>query len=209
MPRLVVLTDRRRSAGAGRPLADTVAAVVDAGAPAILLREKDLPPPRRARLAEQVAAPVVAAGAVLLVASDARLASAVGADGVHLAAADPAPAARTGLTGRSTHTAAEVRGARRERLDYVTCSPVAPTASKPGHGPPLGMDGLAALVVAADPLPVLGLGGVTVAHVPGALAAGAYGVAVMGSVMGADDPAAVVAGLLVALGRDPGDRPHP
>jgi thiamine monophosphate synthase len=43
---------------------------------------------------------------------------------------------------------------------------------------------------------VFALGGITAANAAQARAAGAYGVAVMGAVMRADDPGAVVAALL-------------
>ena len=56
LPRLLVLTDRRQSEAAGRTLPETVAAAVNAGARAIVLREKDLPPPERRELAEALCA---------------------------------------------------------------------------------------------------------------------------------------------------------
>ena len=49
------------------------------------------------------------------------------------------------------------------------------------------------------PLPVFALGGVDGSNARRCVAAGACGVAVMGTVMRADDPAAVVAGLVDAL----------
>jgi thiamine-phosphate pyrophosphorylase len=199
-PRLVVLTDRRASEARGRTLVRTVGLAVDAGAPAVLLREKDLPPAERRDLAAALLAVVRPAGARLLVASDAGLAAAVGADGVHLAAADPLPGVRDRgwVVGRSCHTPAEVRAAAADALDHVTISPVASTASKPGYGPPIGADGVTAAVVAAGDLPVLALGGVTPTNARSWFAAGAYGVAVMGAVMAADDPGACVRTLLAA-----------
>lgn len=200
VPRLLVLTDRRRSSAAGRSLVDTVAAAVDAGAPAVVLREKDLDLEACRQLAREVAEVVDRADARLLIASDPALAAEVGAGGVHLAAADPAWGGRPGwLVGRSCHDLGEVRAARAEGVDYVTVSPVATTASKPGYGPVLGVDGLAELVRAAGDLPVLALGGVTPADVDVWSAAGAHGVAVMGGVMGADDPAGTVRALLERL----------
>lgn len=200
VPRLLVLTDRRQSAEAGRRLAETVAAAVAAGAPAVLLREKDLPPDRRRALADELAAIATWHGARLLVASDAELAAAVGAAGVHLAATDDLPASGGGgrevdgnwLVGRSCHDHGEVTGAVAEGLDYVTVSPVAPTPSKPGYGPALGRDGLGALSAAAGRVPVLALGGVDASNAADLRDAGAHGAAVMGAVMRAADPAAVV-----------------
>jgi thiamine-phosphate pyrophosphorylase len=134
-----------------------------------------------------------------LVASDAELAAEVAAAGVHLAGGDP-PVEDTGLlVGRSCHDEAEIRAAAEHTIDYVTVSPVAPTASKPGYGPSLGPAGLARLVPVAGDLPVLALGGVTVTTASRWIEAGAHGVAVLGAVMGADDPAAAVAALLDQL----------
>jgi thiamine-phosphate pyrophosphorylase len=113
---------------------------------------------------------------------------------VHLTAADPFPAVRPPLVGRSCHSAADLARAAAEGCDWVTLSPFAPTPSKPGYGPALGPAGLAALVRGAPP--VLALGGVRPGDVAGCLAAGASGVAVMGPVM--RDPA-VVAGYCAAL----------
>jgi thiamine-phosphate pyrophosphorylase len=203
VPRLLLLTDRRRSEAAGRGLVDTVAAAVEAGVRAVLLREKDLDAQPRRRLATELAGVLAPTGAALFVAGDAALASAVGAAGVHLAASDP-PVTQGGLVvGRSCHDENEVRAAVAEGVDYVTVSPVAATASKPGYGPALGHDGLRRLVAPAAGVPVLALGGVTARDVPAWCAAGAHGVAVMGAVMGAADPAATVRELLERLPEGP------
>ncbi|BCB86766.1 hypothetical protein Psuf_040790 [Phytohabitans suffuscus] len=113
----------------------------------------------------------------------------LGGDAVHLAAAGPYPPPDLALVGRSCHDEAELSRLTREH--YAIVSPVFPTPSKPGYGPPLGLDGLARLA-ARSPVPVLALGGVTPGNAAGCLAAGAAGVAVMGAVMRADDPATVV-----------------
>lgn len=196
VPRLLVLTDRAQCEAAGRTLVDTVAAAVHGGAPAILLREKDLPGPERHELARALAEVTAAHGARLLVASDRDLAVEVGAAGVHLASEDPLPDTEGLLLGRSCHDATEVVGARDGGVDYMTVSPVAPTSSKPGYGPALGTVGVAALATAAAPVPVLGLGGVTPEDTRAVLDAGAHGVAVMGAVMRAADPSDVVTAFL-------------
>lgn len=205
-PELVVLTDRRMAAGAGHDLVDVVAAAVAAGAPTVLLREKDLSLAERHRLAVRLRATTAALGGALIVASDVALARAVGADGVHLAADDPWPDdPGAGLRlGRSCHTSGElVATARRATADYATFSPVFATTSKPGYGPALGIDGLAAgclaVAGAGAPLVVHALGGIGPAQAAACLAAGAAGVAVMGVVMRADDPGAVVTSLCEAM----------
>ncbi len=188
IPRLLVVTDRTQ---APAPLVDTVAAAVAAGARAVWLRDRDLPVDERAALAAGLRAVLDPVGGLLL------WGGAAGAPAglpVHLTAADPFPAVRPPLVGRSCHSAAARARAAAEGCDWVTLSPFAPTPSKPGYGPALGTAGLAALVRGAPP--VLALGGVRPGDVAGCLAAGASGVAVMGPVM--RDPA-VVAGYCAAL----------
>lgn len=204
MPRLLVLTDRRRAAAAGRTLPQAVAAALAGGARAIVLREKDLPANRRADLAVAVAEVVRTHAGTLIVASDVALASRCGAGGVHLAAADPLPSRRQrGVMwyGRSCHSVAELRRAAGERVDFAMLSPVFATDSKPGYGPALGTAGLsAALAAVRTAPPVYALGGITPHRVRACRSAGAFGVAVMGTVMGAQRPAKVIECLLRELG---------
>ena len=96
--------------------------------------------------------------------------------------------------GRSCHDLAELQAAADEGCDYATLSPVFPTASKLRYGPALGVDALH-----RPPLPVYALGGVTDGNAADCRAAGAAGVAVMGAVMRAADPARTVSELLVAM----------
>lgn len=192
LPGLLILTDRHQ---ATRPLVDVVRAAVNGGARAVVMREKDLPRPERARLANQLRPIVADAGAVLVVASDPT----IPADGVHLAARDHLPAARPALVGRSCHSPAGLRAAAEEGCDWATLSPIFPSPSKPGYGPALGTTALA-----GAPLPVYALGGVDAGRAAACVAAGAAGVAVMGGVMRAEDPAAVVATLLAALDAEAG-----
>jgi thiamine-phosphate pyrophosphorylase len=198
----MVLTDRRMATAAGHDLVEVVGAATSAGAPVVVFREKDLPRTARHRLAEHLRAATAAAGATLIVAGDVALARAVRADGVHLAADDPWPDdACAGLrVGRSCHTPGElVDAATHGSVDYATFSPVFPTTSKPGYGPALGIDGLAigcrAVAGAGSRLTVYALGGIVPAQAAACLDAGAAGVAVMGMVMRAADPAAVVTSL--------------
>lgn len=95
------------------------------------------------------------------------------------------------------HGPDEVRAARGSR--FVTISPVAPTESKPGYGPPLGVHGVRVAVAAAAGMPVFALGGVTEANARDFIDAGAHGVAVMGAVLRAEDPHDVVRRLLEAI----------
>lgn len=218
----MVVTDRRQAAA---PLPEVVAAAAAGGARWVLLREKDLPGIERYGLAERLRAVLALVGGTLVVAGPDPL----GGAAVHLSATDPDPASIMDLlprhagdtptevhdhaepgvvVGRSCHNRAEL--ARLTTEDYLTVSPVFPSASKPGYGPPLGVAGLAELVRLAEcgagtvadgwRRPVLALGGVdTPDRVAACLTTGAAGVAVMGAVMRAADPARVVADLLTAV----------
>ena len=193
VPGVVVVTDRAQAAAAGGDLVETVTAALDGGAGAVLLREKDLADAPRRRLAGELRAATAARGAELWVASDVDLAVAVGADAVHLAAADPWPAPVRGLRrGRSCHDVDELVAAAGEGADHVTYSPVFATPSKPGYGPTLGLAGLAAGCRAVPGLAVVALGGVGPDRARGCRDAGASAVALMGAIMAGPDPAAVV-----------------
>jgi thiamine-phosphate pyrophosphorylase len=201
-PPLLVVTDRALARAAGHDLVEVVAAALDGGAREVLLRDRDLPPAERRRLAEELRSVTAAAGAAMHVAGDAALARAVGAAGVHLAAAEPWPGAaeRAGLAvGRSCHTPSELAAALAEGADRATYSPVFATASKPGYGPALGLEGLGAGCRAVPDLAVLALGGVDTATARACVDAGAAGVAVMGGIMRAADPAAAVRALVRAV----------
>ena len=188
LPALVVLTDSRQTRG--RPLVEVVLAAVEGGARAVILREKDRPHSERADLAAALLTVLDPVGGLLIVASDPAIVS----HGLHLAARDPLPPAPPPLVGRSCHDRASLGAAAGEGCAYATLSPIFATASKPGYGPALGPDALR-----GAPLPTWALGGMNAATAAACMAAGASGVAVMGEVMRAADPAAAVAAIRAAM----------
>jgi thiamine-phosphate pyrophosphorylase len=183
LPRLLLLTDRTQLPR-GRNLVDTVSRCVEAGLEAVVLRELDL----SARERQSLAARLADTG-VLVVAARTWVPA---AGGVHLSATQAGIDIGAALHGRSCHDDEEVRRAVAGRASYVTISPVAPSRSKPGHGPSLGTVGVRRAVALAGRTPVFALGGVDAGNAAAMRSAGAYGVAVMGHVMRADDPAAEV-----------------
>ncbi|WP_248580673.1 thiamine phosphate synthase [Nocardioides sp. InS609-2] len=183
LPRLLVLTDRAQLR-LGRALVRTVRECVGAGLEAVVVREHDLDPvARHALVAELATVP-----GLLVVSS--RIPDPA-ADLVHLAAGQ---AAFGGPAGRSCHTAAEVARAAGEGAAYATLSPYAASTSKPGYGPLLDPSDLA-----GHPINVFALGGIDASNAAEAISHGAYGVAVMGAVMRAADPASTVTELLAEL----------
>ena len=170
-----------------------------------MFRDKDLAAPARRDLAHRLVEIGAEAGFAVSVSADAALAAAIGAAGVHLqGAAEVAPARQRlaeAIIGVSAHSLADVAAAATAGADYVTLSPIFLTESKPGYGPALGIDTLRA--AAALGIPVLALAGVTAARASACLAAGASGIAVMGEVMRALDPACAVSALMEACAGGP------
>jgi thiamine-phosphate pyrophosphorylase len=100
--------------------------------------------------------------------------------------------------GVSIHTVIEAEAVDPAYVDYALAGPAFETASKPGYGPEIGRKGLAEIARAVR-VPVLTIGGINAARIGDLIAAGAAGVAVMGGVMRASDPAREVAALIAAL----------
>lgn len=200
-PPLLVITDRHQ---ARQPLDAVAEAAFTGGCRWLSLREKDLDPAARRALLRRLVLLGRRFGAVVTIHDDIEAALATGAAGVHLSSRALSAGARqrlgaTALIGGSAHDEAELAASAAAGADYATLSPIFPSASKPGYGPPLGAARLAALVAAAR-LPVIALGGVDETNAAVCLRAGAAGIAVMGAVMAAADPAAVMAGLIRTLG---------
>ncbi|HSK39517.1 MAG TPA: thiamine phosphate synthase [Arenibaculum sp.] len=210
VPPLLVVTDRRQAV---RPLAEIAAEVVAGGCRWISLREKDLAPAEQVAAARRLAGIAAPAGALVTLHGDPALAVAAGLRGVHLpAGGDPAAARRllgpAALIGCSVHSPAEAGTAAAAGADYVILGPVFPTASKPGYGPALGLEGLAA-VARRLPVPVVAIGGIGPDDVRPCIGAGAAGIAVMGPLMRSPHPAADAEHLLRGLRGSAKRRPDP
>jgi thiamine-phosphate pyrophosphorylase len=178
-----------------------VRAALRGGAPAIQLRMKDAPAREMAEVARALAAETRAAGALLFVNDRVDVALAAGADGAHVGQDDlPAAAARRiappgFLVGVSAETAELALRAQAEGADYVGVGPVYATGSKADAGDAVGVERIAQ-VAAAVRIPVVGIGGITIANAPAVLRAGAAGVAVISAVMRTENPEAAVCALL-------------
>ena len=198
-PPLLVISDRSQ---ATRPLPEIAAAAFRAGCRWFSLREKDLLPLERLDLLRAVVALGHRFGATVTAHEDLASVVAAGADGVHLpGGGDPAATRRrlpAGLIGVSAHVPEEAAAQLKAGADYVTLSPIFLSASKPGYGPAVGLDALAA-AAHLSPGPVIALGGIDAANVAACLAAGARGIAVMGEAMRAADPEETVRRLLDAI----------
>lgn len=188
LPRLYLITDRRRIAGAG--LIAALDEAFRAGVRLAMLRERDLPAGDLLAYAEEAVRVGACHGARLLVNDRIDVALLAGAAGVHLRGTSvPVAAARRlvgpGLViGASVHAPDEARRAIADGADFVLFGPVYETPDKAGFRPPQGLAALSAAVRAARG-PVLAVGGVTPERAEECLAAGAHGVAAIRGILGA------------------------
>jgi thiamine-phosphate pyrophosphorylase len=200
--RLLLVTDRHRTHG--RSLPSVLQQAVEAGLPAVQLRERDLPTSELLRLAQQIRA-ITSQPAVSLIINDrVDLMLALNLDGVHLRANSlPVAVVRRmagadRLIGLSTHSLAEVRQANRDGADYVVFGPIFDTPSKRQFGSPVGLEQLAE-ACRLSAIPVFAIGGVTGASAPDVLRAGSHGIAVIGSILDREDAAAATRAMMAAL----------
>lgn len=168
------MTDRRRISNP-----EPVIRALPAGS-AVIYRDYD--DPRRERLARRYRAMAHARGVRFLLAGDARLAAAIGADGVHLPASahrEVAPHEPRLIISAACHNAADLDRAAAIYADVALLSPVFPTESHPGaeHLGPARFKALAA----RSAVPVLALGGVDETNAPLLKGANIAGIAAIGA----------------------------
>jgi thiamine-phosphate pyrophosphorylase len=185
---------------------DLVRLVAAAGAPLVQVRTKDGTDADRTLVARRCVDAAEAQGALVVVDDRADVCVAAGAHGVHGGADDlPVAALRAvvgsaRLVGGTARDPATAQAHQAAGADYVGVGPVYATTSKAGLPDPIGVE-MVALVAASVTIPVIAIAGITAERVPEVLAAGAHGVAVIGAVAGAADPAAATRDLLEAVGR--------
>ena len=210
------MTDRRSLPGSSFGGAETlllkrIETAAAAGIDWIQLREKDLSDRQLIALARAALKRIRTRNSAtrLFLNDRVDIALAAGAHGVHLSESGlPAADARQlrddflsrqsrprdFLIGISCHSAEAVRGAASAGADYVYFGPVFETPSKAQYGAPQGPDRLAEACRAAQ-IPVIAIGGITLAKASEYLSAGAVGVAAIRLFQEANDVAAVVASL--------------
>jgi len=188
VPALTLITDTSRFSG--ESFFDNVEQALCGGLEAVLLREKMLTSAKLLALASRLRQITRDRNARLIIHSQADIAAAVGADGVHLASADISTIAgvRQWLgepemtVSVSCHDAGELALAYKMGADFAMLSPIFPTNSHPG-APHLGMERFDELVSGAK-LPIIALGGITLDNC--AVLQG-RALAVIGAILSADD----------------------
>lgn len=205
-PALCLVTDRRICPEDELP--GRVASAIAGGVDVVQLRDKDLPGGALLELASALR-PVCAGRALLLVNERVDVAVAAGADGVQLGeAALPTPQARVvmgnaavgnaAIIGRSVHSVDGARMAAAEDADFLLVGTMFATGSHPGEEPS-GPGLLRRIADGGVGLPLLGIGGITPDNVGAVMDAGAYGAAVITSVLGSADPESAARRLKTAM----------
>lgn len=185
-------------------LPSIVSAFLRGGGRMVSLRARGVDDRAALTAGRDIAAQVSAAGGLFLVHQRVDLAILLAADGVHLPSQGFTPdecrriAGRNLFLGRSTHSPAELHSLadrpHRSPHSFFTLGPFFSSISKPGYGPQLPLSALQNL-----PGPVYALGGITPDNAPSAVASGAFGVAVLGGILFAEDPARATRAYLSAL----------
>ena len=187
---LTLITDRNHCK---QPFIDTIRLALKGGVKTVQLREKGLATHELYSLACELRKITSDFKANLIINDRVDIALAVEADGVHLGWQSlPLDIVRKlvgfeKLIGVSTHNRQEAIQARNYGADYITFGPIFETPSKAGLLKPTGVDGIQKLKNEID-LPIVALGGINEKNVETVLNGGADGIAVISSIMQAENP---------------------
>ena len=189
MPGLYVILDRQFLVG--RDELDIARQIIEGGAQVIQLRDKQSKKGELLLVAQKLKELCSQTDVLFIINDDLDLAIAVDADGLHIGQEDlPLPVVRRELpidkiVGCSVTTLVQATKAQNEGADYIAVGSIFPTATKKG-----------AIVVGVDMLkklkrtvatPLVAIGGINQNNVGEVVAAGAYAVAVISSVLGEED----------------------
>ena len=161
---------------------------LDNGVRLIQVRERDMGDNELTQLTSLIVSLAHDYGAQVLVNGSAGIASAAGADGIHLQAGQLLQSTTrpdVGLLGASCHNREELLHAAGLGADLAVLSPVLPTPSHPGE-PTLGWEYFAELCRDL-PMPVYALGGMRVDMIETAMTHGAHGVSLLSAIWKAPD----------------------
>lgn len=173
-----------------RQILDLVKIAVETNVSLIQIREKQLSARLVFELVSETAQLTRNTTTKLLVNDRADIASAAGADGVHLTSRSlSADVIRQNFPAHfivsvSSHSIKAVENARRQAADFAVFSPV---FASPGKGAPQGVENLREICERVKPFPVIALGGVNATNYAEVLKAGASGFAAIRFLSNADN----------------------
>lgn len=168
------------AAGEQQHALELIAGALRRGLRLLQVRGKDWESTAFSCYADEIVAMAHASGAQVLINADARLARAIGADGVHLTAQQLRQATNRpdfALVGASCHNVAEIAKAEQLGVDFAVLGPVRSTPTHP-DAELLGWEAFQRFA-AQRRIPLFALGGVQPADHERALACGAHGLAMI------------------------------
>ena len=178
LPLVMGVTQALRVGSAG--FLQQLDAALVAGLRLVQLREHGMAEPDLIALGRAVVERAHRYGAIVVVNGPSALAEAVGADGLHLQAAQLSETGRrpdVEWVGASCHTPAEIARACELDTDYVVIGPVAQTPTHPDRQG-IGWDGFMTLSRGL-PMPAYAIGGMTIGDLDPARSSGAHGIAMI------------------------------
>lgn len=177
---------------------DAARMALEGGCRWVQLRMKDTPEEAIEPVALEVQALCRQYGAAFIIDDHVELVRKLHADGVHLGKNDmPITDARRILgdeyiIGGTANTFEDVGMHYESGADYIGCGPFRYTTTKKNLSPILGLEGYASIVrrmkEAGMRLPIVAIGGITVADIPAILQTGVSGIALSGTVLHAANP---------------------
>jgi thiamine-phosphate pyrophosphorylase len=185
-------------------LLDIVKAAISGGVTAVQLRAKGWTDRNTLEAAQALSGICRSHGVLFLVNDRVDIAMASGADGVHLGVEDlPVACARDllgaeAVIGYSPEGEADLQAALQAGANYLGIGPVFGTQTKQDAGPAIGLSTLRATVDRVD-VPCIGIGGIDHTNAPSVIETGATGVAVVSSILFADDPASAARQLVEVM----------
>lgn len=175
-------------------------AALEGGCRWIQLRWKDAPASQIIEAAKLIAPLCREYSAIFLLDDHVELVEKTGADGVHLGKNDmPVDEARLILgpgkiIGATANTPDDILRAAQAGADYVGYGPFRYTTTKKNLSPVLGLEGYRKAEDFCQEtgirLPIVAIGGITVADIPDIMHTGVQGIAMSGSINNASDPVA-------------------
>ena len=179
---------------------DGIRLALEGGCRWVQLRMKDASAEELIACADQVAPQCRSHDAVFLLDDHVELVERCGADGVHLGKNDlPVDKARAILgperiIGGTANTLEDVLRLHRQGADYIGCGPFRFTTTKKNLSPVLGLEGYRNIVSGMREhgvnIPVVGIGGITPEDIEALMETGLDGIALSGTILCAEDPAA-------------------
>lgn len=188
--RLYLVADPQHVAG---DILDTVECALKGGVTMVQLRSKSLNDREQLNLAIRLRECCSRYGVPIIINDRLDIALASGSDGIHVGVDDLPPSEVRKLVGPefiigySPETDVQIASSSTEGIDYLGVGPVFVTSTKADAGQALGLKEFSRRC-RLSPVPVVGIGGITVGNIGSIAPAGAAGSAIVSAILNAPDP---------------------